>query len=87
MITKSKLRKLANSHTRKTERKDTLYAYKLMCKNIKERARKGYFSYSFSTQGYGEVMPVAFRFFSSKHRDLDCTVSKYEETTSYVIRW
>jgi len=87
MITKSKLRKLANSHSRKTERKDIIYAYKLMCQNVKSRAEKGHFYYGFRTEGYGEVMPIAFRFFSSKHRDLDCKVTKYEETTSYEIRW
>ena len=43
MITKSKLRKAANAHSRKTERKDILYAYKLMCKNVKSRAKKGHF--------------------------------------------
>ena len=39
MITKAKLRKLANSHSRKKERKDIIYAYKLMCKEIKSRAK------------------------------------------------
>ena len=87
MITKSKLRKLANSHSRKIERKDILYAYKLICKNVKSRAEKGHFYYGFSQEGYSEVLEIAFRFFSSKHRDLDCKITKYEQTKSYEIRW
>ena len=87
MITKSKLRKLANSHSRKIERKDILYAYKLMCKNVKSRAEKGNFYYGFSQEGYSEVLEIAFRFFSSKHRDLDCKITKYEQSKSYEIRW
>ena len=51
MITKSKLRKLANSHNSKVDRKTILYAYKNMCKNVKSRARKGHYYYSFSQDG------------------------------------
>lgn len=87
MITKSKLRKAANAHSRKTERKDILYAYKLMCKNVKSRAKKGHFFYGFSQEGYSEEMEIAFRFFRMKHRDLHCKLTKYDKSKSYEICW
>lgn len=87
MITKSKLRKLANSHSRKKERKDIIYAYKLMCKEIKSRAKDGHFYYGFKHIGYGEVLPITFRFFRLKHRDLACRVTRDEEITCYEVRW
>ena len=88
MITKSKLRKLANSHNSKVDRKTILYAYKKMCKNIKSRARKGHYYYSFSQDGYSEELEIAFRFFASKHRDLKCTLKKFSDhEKSYEIRW
>ncbi len=87
MITKSKLRKLANKHNRKVDRKDVLYAYRLMCKEAKQRALKGNFYYAFSQEGYREELEIAFRLFSSKHRDLICNLKKYGNTKSYEIRW
>lgn len=87
MITRSKLRKLANSRSRKKERKDILYAYKLICKNVKSRAYKGHFYYDFRQDGYSEELEIAFRLFTIKHRDLKCKLTKYEQTKSYEIRW
>ena len=87
MITKSKLRKLAKSHSRKIERKEILYAYKLICKNVKSRAEKGYFYYRFSQEGYSEELEIAFRFFNYKHKDLKCKGTKYDHDISYEISW
>lgn len=88
MITRSKLRKYANAYGRKAYRKNIIHAYKLICKNIKSRAKKGNYSYSFRQEGYSEELEIAFRLFSLKHRDLQSRLIKYtEQEKSYEIRW